>query len=133
MLSPPGEVRGGVVAWMTMSYIAVVNPRILCASSAVTPEDPFPFRSVVFATCITAFVAGIYIGVAANLPFCVVSGMGLNAYFAGGVCLAYGVSWRVGLGVCAVHSVLLIICIVTGLCSWVQRVVPDNVNWVANN
>ena len=43
----PGQVRAGVVAWMTMSYIAVVNPRILAEASAVTPEDPFPFRSVV--------------------------------------------------------------------------------------
>ena len=51
----------------------------------------------------------------------------MNAFFAVGVCSAYGVSWRVGLGVCAVHSVLLMICIATGLCSWVQRVVPENV------
>jgi AGZA family xanthine/uracil permease-like MFS transporter len=112
---------------MAMSYIAVVNPRILSAASAVTPDDPFPFRSVVSATCLTAMVAGVCLGVVANLPFCVVSGMGLNAFFAVGVCSAYGVSWRVGLGVCAVHSVLLMICIATGLCSWVQRVVPENV------
>ena len=44
---------------MAMSYIAVVNPRILSAASAVTPDDPFPFRSVVSATCLTAMVAGV--------------------------------------------------------------------------
>ena len=60
------EVRAGVVAWMTMSYIAVVNPRILAEASAVTPDDPFPFVSIVTATCITALVAGIYLGVVDN-------------------------------------------------------------------
>ena len=36
-------------------------------------------------------IAGIYLGVVANLPFCVVSGMGLNAYFALGICYTYQV------------------------------------------
>ena len=73
------EVIGGITTFLTMAYIIVVNPDIL----SVTGMDK---GALVTVTCITAAFATIFMGLYANLPFALASGMGLNAYFAVTVC-----------------------------------------------
>ena len=55
------ELLGGVTTFMTMSYIIVVNPRILA-------EAGMPIEGVLFATCISAAVATLVMGLWANYP-----------------------------------------------------------------
>src|SRR6266436_5553266 len=68
------ELTGGLTTFLTMAYIVVVNPQIL--SQAGMPAD-----GVVFATCISAAVATLVMGLYANYPIALAPGMSLNAYF----------------------------------------------------
>jgi len=68
------ELLAGLTTFMTMAYVVVVNPRILS-------EAGMPVDGVLFATCISAAVATLIMGLWANYPIALAPGMSLNAYF----------------------------------------------------
>ena len=68
------EMLGGLTTFVTVAYIVVVNPQIL--AQAGMPAD-----GVVFATCFSAAVATLVMGLYANYPIALAPGMSLNAYF----------------------------------------------------
>jgi len=68
------ELVGGLTTFLTMAYIVVVNPQILSQAG-------MPAEGVVFATCISAAVATLVMGLYANYPIALAPGMSLNAYF----------------------------------------------------
>ena len=55
------EMLGGLTTFVTMAYIVVVNPQIL--AQAGMPAD-----GVVFATCASAAIATLVMGLYANYP-----------------------------------------------------------------
>src|SRR6059058_298075 len=69
------EAVGGLTTFLTMSYILFVNPAILSAAG-------LPFSAVAVATALAAAVATIAMGLLANYPFALASGLGLNAVVA---------------------------------------------------
>src|SRR5262249_59859565 len=87
------EIVGGVTTFLTMSYIIVVNPRILS-----TEGTGLAFSAVMTATVLLCFSMTLLMGLHARLPFAVAPGMGLNAYFTFQIVLAQGVPARVALG-----------------------------------
>jgi adenine/guanine/hypoxanthine permease len=68
------ELLGGLTTFMTMAYVVVVNPRILS-------EAGMPVEGVLFATCISAAIATLIMGLWANYPIALAPGMSLSAYF----------------------------------------------------
>ncbi|PXZ03926.1 adenine permease PurP [Gilliamella apicola] len=85
------EVIAGCTTFLTMVYIIFVNPSILSA----TGMD----KSAVFVlTCVVTALATILMGLFANLPIALAPAMGLNVFFAYGICGAMGYSWQVGMG-----------------------------------
>jgi AGZA family xanthine/uracil permease-like MFS transporter len=98
------ETMGGVTTFMTMAYIVVVNPGIL--SDAVGGEL---FGELVFATCVSAAIATLLMGLLANYPFALAPGMGLNAFFTYGVVLGMGVHWELALGVVLASGLLFVL------------------------
>ena len=88
------EVMGGATTFVTMAYIVVVNPGIL---SEALGQDLF--GELLFATCISAAVGSLLMGILANYPFALAPGMGLNAFFSYTVVLGMGVRWDLALGV----------------------------------
>lgn len=85
------EIIAGCTTFLTMVYIVFVNPSIL----GVTGMDP---AAVFVLTCLVSAFASILMGLVANLPIALAPAMGLNAFFAYGVCLSMGYSWQVGMG-----------------------------------
>lgn len=81
------EITAGLITFMTMAYILVINPTILS-------ESGMDFEKVFTATAIVSALATLVMGLAANLPFALSAGMGLNAFFTYTVCLGMGYSWR---------------------------------------
>lgn len=118
------EIRGGVVCWMTMIYILLVNPIILHKAS--TPSDSFDIDSIISATAFTAAISSVFVGFAANMPFGIMPGMGLNAYFTFGMCQALGLSWRKALSCCAVSGLTLAAFVILGVCNVVQSLLGDH-------
>ncbi|MFZ0733247.1 MAG: NCS2 family permease [Candidatus Sulfotelmatobacter sp.] len=113
-----GEFLGGLTTFVTMAYIVVVNPQIL--SKAGVPID-----GVVFATCISAAVATLVMGLYANYPIALAPGMSLNAYFTYVVCLGMHVPWRTALGVIFFSGVAFLILTVTRVREQIVNGIPD--------
>ncbi|OCG61905.1 NCS2 family permease [Gilliamella sp. Fer4-1] len=85
------EIIAGCTTFLTMVYIIFVNPSILSA----TGMD----KSAVFVlTCVITALATILMGLFANLPIALAPAMGLNVFFAYGICGAMGYSWQIGMG-----------------------------------
>ena len=95
------EVTGGVTTFVTMAYIVAVNPGIL---SGAMGQDLF--GELLFATCASAAIATLLMGLLANYPFALAPGMGLNAFFTYTIVLGMGVPWNLALG-CVLASGLL--------------------------
>ena len=95
------EVTAGVTTFLTMAYIAFVNPQILS-------DAGMPFDAVFVATCVAAAFSTLIMGLYANLPIALAPGMGLNAFFTYGVVLGLGHPWEVALGAVFVSGVLFL-------------------------
>ncbi|HEV2470041.1 MAG TPA: NCS2 family permease [Candidatus Sulfotelmatobacter sp.] len=113
-----GEFLGGLTTFVTMAYIVVVNPQILS-------EAGVPIEGVVFATCVSAAVATLVMGVYANYPIALAPGMSLNAYFTYTVCLGMHVPWRTALGVIFFSGVAFLILTVTKVREQIVNGIPD--------
>ena len=85
------EIVAGVTTYMTMAYVAVVNPQIL-------GEAGMDRGAVFVATCLSAAIASAAMGLYANYPIALAPGMGINAFFTYGVVLGMGASLAGGPG-----------------------------------
>ncbi|MGB0035451.1 MAG: NCS2 family permease [Candidatus Acidiferrales bacterium] len=112
------ELLGGLTTFMTMAYIVVVNSQILAQAG-------MPAEGVVFATCISAGVATLVMGLYANYPIALAPGMSLNAYFTYSVCLNMHVPWQTALGVVFLSGVLFVILTVTRIREQIVNGIPD--------
>ena len=112
------ELVGGLTTFMTMAYIVVINPQIL--AQAGMPAD-----GVVFATCISAAVASLVMGLYANYPIAMAPGMSLNAYFTYSVCLGMGIPWRTALGVVFLSGVLFVLLTITRVREQIVNGIPN--------
>src|SRR3954451_4079859 len=66
------EVLGGIVTFLTMAYIVFVNPAILSAAGLL-------LNARVGCPALAAAIFTAVMGLAANLPFALASGLGRNA------------------------------------------------------
>jgi AGZA family xanthine/uracil permease-like MFS transporter len=106
------ELIAGLTTYLTMVYIAFVNPTILAAAGMD--------KSAVFAaTCLAAAFGSALMGLWANYPVALAPGMGINAYFAYSVVKGLGVSWQIALGAVFLSGVLFFLVSVTPVREWV--------------
>ena len=112
------ELLGGLTTFITMAYIVVVNPQIL--AQAGVPAD-----GVVFATCISAAIATLVMGLYANYPIALAPGMSLNAYFTYSVCLNMHVPWRTALAVVFFSGAIFLLLTVTRLREQIVNGIPE--------
>ena len=111
------EVLGGFTTFLTMAYIVVVNPVFLHAAG-------IPLPGAVLATCLSAAVATLLMAFLARYPIALAPGMGLNAFFAYGICLGVGVPWQTALGLTFWAGILFLLLTVTGARRAIVAAVP---------
>jgi AGZA family xanthine/uracil permease-like MFS transporter len=120
--STPGrEVLGGVTTFLTMAYIVFVNPVFLSAAG-------IPREGAVLATCLGAAFATLLMAFVANLPIALAPGMGMNAFFTYGICLAAKeqdrVPWPTALGLVFWSGVIFLVLTLTGARRILVQAVP---------
>src|SRR4051812_21253943 len=96
------ELRGAVATFLTMAYILFVNPDILAGATGMPPDVQ---RSLVACTALAAGVCSILMGLVANFPIALASGMGLNAIVAFTIAPAAG-SWQAAMGLIVLDGLL---------------------------
>jgi adenine/guanine/hypoxanthine permease len=123
------ELRGGVVTFFTMAYIIVLNPLILTGTVDETGEfigggtDPGQARVLVAAA--TALVAGvltILMGLVANFPLALATGLGLNAFVA--YSIASEMTWADAMGLVVLEGLIILVLVLTGFRKAVFSAVP---------
>ena len=113
------EIIAGATTFLTMAYILFVNPKILAAAG-------LDQSAVFMATCLSAVLTTLLMGLYANLPVALAPGMGLNAYFAFTVVPALHGDWRLALGCVAMSGVLFVILSVTPAREWLINAIPKS-------
>jgi AGZA family xanthine/uracil permease-like MFS transporter len=123
------EVRGGVVTFFTMAYIIVLNPLILGFATDAdgsylgggsAPNLPL----IAAATALVAGVTTILMGVVANYPLALATGLGLNAFVA--VSIASGMSWKDAMGLVVLEGLVILVLVLTGFRKAVFYAIPSS-------
>ncbi|KAA2262960.1 NCS2 family permease [Solihabitans fulvus] len=123
------ELRGGLVTFVTMAYIVVLNPLIL---GSFSPDDAgakrdilghiLPVSQVGAVTALVAGVMTILFGLIANYPFAIATGLGINTLLA--VTIAPQVSWPEAMGLVVVDGLVILVLVATGFRTAVFNAVP---------
>ena len=112
------EVIDGITTFVTMSYIIVVNPKILEVAG-------IPFGPSMVATIISAFFGTLLMGLYAKRPFAIAPYMGENAFVAFTVVKILGYSWQTAIGAIFIGGVLFTFLTVFKLRSWLTDQIPE--------
>lgn len=115
------EMRGGVVTFIAMAYIIVLNPIILSGSPDVA-GDQLGFTQVSAVTSLAAGVMTILFGVIARLPFAFAAGLGINSFLASSV--VGSLTWPEAMGLVVINGVIIVLLAVTGLRRLIFDAVP---------
>jgi adenine/guanine/hypoxanthine permease len=124
------EIRGGVVTFFTMAYIIVLNPLIL----GFAPDENGHFLgggsgdgsnlpAIAAGTALIAGLMTILMGVVANYPLALATGLGLNAFLA--VSVAQQMSWSDAMGLIFLEGVIILVLVLTGFRTAVFHAVPS--------
>ncbi len=111
------EMLAGLTTFLAMAYILGVNPAILGDAGMDIP-------AVFMATALSAAVASILMGLIANYPVALASGMGVNALFAYTVCGQMGMSWQAALAAVFISGLIFVVISVTGIRKLIIDAIP---------
>jgi AGZA family xanthine/uracil permease-like MFS transporter len=124
------EIRGGLVTFVTMAYIVVLNPLIIGSfpDSPNAHEDAFgnilPANQVAAVTALVAGVMTILFGLVANFPFALATGLGINAFVT--FSIAPQMSWPAAMGLVMVNGIVVLVLVLTGVRTAVFNAVPQS-------
>jgi adenine/guanine/hypoxanthine permease len=124
------EIRGGVVTFFTMAYIIVLNPLIL----GFAPDADGNFlgggtgqgenlAAIAAGTALVAGIMTILMGVVANYPLALATGLGLNAFVAFAV--ASQMTWADAMGLVVLEGLVILVLVLTGFRAAVFHAVPS--------
>ncbi|MFC5995654.1 NCS2 family permease [Pseudonocardia hispaniensis] len=123
------ELRGGLVTFVTMSYIIVLNPLIIGSFAATGPGakadvlgNVLSVPQVAASTALVAGVMTLLMGLVANLPFALATGLGINVLVA--VTIAPQMTWPEAMGLVVVDGLIIVVLVLTGFRTAVFNAVP---------
>ena len=115
------EIRGGLVTFIAMAYIIVLNPVIL-SSTADVAGNKLTFAQVSATTSLAAGVMTILFGVIARMPFAFAAGLGINSFLA--TTVVGSVTWPEAMGLVVINGLVIVLLAATGLRRLVFDAVP---------
>jgi len=112
------ECRGAVATFLTMAYVLGANPAILSKAGV-------PVESAVACTALAAGICCILMGLVANFPIALASGMGLNAVVAFTITPQLG-SWQAAMGLVVLNGILVGVLVLAGVREAVLHAIPTD-------
>ncbi|NYI78164.1 solute carrier family 23 protein [Nocardioides panzhihuensis] len=121
------EVRGGVVTFVTMAYIVALNPLILGFAEDVNGDllggnGGDNIAAIAAGTALVAGVMTILMGLVANYPMALATGLGLNAFVA--FSIAGQMTWADAMGLVVIEGLVILVLVLTGFREAVFHAVP---------
>jgi AGZA family xanthine/uracil permease-like MFS transporter len=114
-------VVAGITTFMTMAYIIAVNPLVLAGNPA---QPGPPIAATIAATCLGAAIPTLLMGLWANYPLALASGMGLNSAVIAAVGMQQGVTWQTMMGVIFLEGLVITVLVITRLREAVMNAIP---------
>ncbi|AZS44763.1 NCS2 family permease [Microbacterium oleivorans] len=114
------EIRGGIVTFVTMAYIVILNPIIL--STPDVAGTVLDGTAVATSTALTAGVMTILFGLVTRLPFAFAAGLGINAFLAFSV--VGQVTWGEAMALVVINGLIIVLLAATGLRKMIFDAVP---------
>lgn len=121
------ELRGGLVTFVTMVYIVVLNPLII--GTVTDDRDLYlggghapNLASVAAVTALVAAVMTLAMGIVGRYPFAIATGLGLNAFVAFQV--ASKMSWPAAMGLVVIEGAVITVLVLTGFRVAVFHAIP---------
>ncbi len=119
------EVQAGFTTFIVMAYIIFVNPAILSFAGIKDLQGLGPgFAPTMAVTCLVAGIMTILMGMAANYPLALASGMGLNAVVAFQLIVGLKLPWPAAMGIIFVEGLVITILVLTGFREAVMHAIP---------
>ncbi|OYQ87808.1 adenine permease PurP [Wohlfahrtiimonas chitiniclastica] len=113
------ELIAAFTTFITMVYIAFVNPKILGAAGMDT-------QAVFVTTVLITAIASVLMGVVAKLPIALAPGMGINAYFAYVLVGSNGLTWQTGMTLIFLSAVSLFLLSLFKIRYWMVSNIPHS-------
>ena len=104
------EIIAGLTTFMTMAYIIALNPNLL--TNFRSSGGDALWNGVFMATCLASAIGMFVMAFAANKPFAMAPGMGLNSFFA---VVAGQIAGITGLSYLEAYQAALVIILVEGI------------------
>ena len=121
------EILAGLTTFMTMAYIVALNPNLLTGFDVGSPL----WNGIFLATCIASAIGMFVMAFAANKPFAMAPGMGLNSFFAIVISnivaitgMSYEESFQAGLIIILVEGIVFIILSVFNIREQIVDAIP---------
>lgn len=116
------EVLAGLVTFLSMSYILVVNPSMLS-------QTGMDAEVLLVSTALAAAIATLIMGLYANYPIALAPGMGMNAFFTYTICMSMGYMWQDALFGVFVSGCIFILLSLTGLRKRIINSIPNTIKY----
>jgi adenine/guanine/hypoxanthine permease len=121
------EVRGGLVTFFTMAYIVVLNPLIIGtvpdADGKFLGGGSAPDLALVAApNALAGGIPPLLVGVVANFPLALATGLGLNAFVA--YSIASEMTWADAMGLVVIEGLVILVLVLTGFRKAVFHAIP---------
>lgn len=114
------ELVAGVITFLTMSYILVVNPNILGATG-MDKEALFT------ATALATLLGTLFMAFIPNLPIAQAPGMGLNSFFAFSVVIGLGYSWQMALTAVFIQGIIFVLLTFFNIRELIVKSIPNSI------
>ena len=107
------EIRGGIITFLAMVYILVVNPLLLNGFHS-EPITTYSLDQLFAATALSAIIACLLMGLYSRFPVALAPGMGVNIFLSETICYGMGFTFEQGLLVVLISGILFLVLTVTG-------------------
>lgn len=113
------DIVAGIIGYLTMVYIVVVNGSILSEAGLSLEEG-------MIATILASFAGTMLMGFFGKLPFILIPGMGINALFAYSIIGNNGFSFNEGLSVVWMAGILFMLTAFTKMGVVLKEAIPES-------
>ncbi|HBA85956.1 MAG TPA: guanine permease [Verrucomicrobia bacterium] len=124
------ELLAGLTTFLTMSYIIFVQPAVL-SGAMFNMQTGLDFGAVTVATCVSAALATLIMGLYARYPIVLAPGMGENFFFVfsaipAATAAGFANGWQVALGVVFISGLLFLILSLVGIREMIMNSISPN-------
>ncbi|MGX7263058.1 NCS2 family permease [Enterococcus crotali] len=112
------EILAGTTSFFAISYIIMVNTMILA-------EAGMPKELTIFGTIFISIIGSILMGIVADAPIVLTTGMGVNSFFTYTLVLSLGLTWQQALAVSFCAGIIYLLVAFTKLSKLFAEVVPE--------